>query len=282
LNARSRVALALCGFTLVAALAAAAPTPPVTLHTSEFGHGPTLVLVHGLGAARLGWMPTTRKLLSNYHVVMVDLPGHGDSPLPDPFSLEAAADALDLVIARQPPDSTVVVGQGVGGLLALMSASLHPEHQKGLVLIDVGLKSPLPIDDQQKKQFLDFMEQNYDQVSTMIFSRMGRDSAQGVQVQAMAAQVPPATIKAYLRRLLDADATRAVRSLKTPVLVVMSEKRLPPDKDWAVVGKEMGWEDPASHPPRRIAHSAALIASDQPDTLALVISDFAKQAMAKK
>jgi len=282
LNARSRVALALCGFTLAAALAAATPAPPVTLHTSEFGHGPTLVLVHGLGAARLGWMPTTRKLLSNYHVVMVDLPGHGDSPLPDPFSLEAAADALDLVIAKQPPDSTVVVGQGVGGLLALMSASLHPEHQKGLVLIDVGLKSPLPIDDQQKKQFLDFMEQNYDQVSNMIFSRMGRDSAQGVQVQAMAAQVPPATIKAYLRRLLDADATRAVRGLKTPVLVVMSEKRLPPDKDWAVVGKEMGWEDPASHPARRIAHSAALIASDQPDTLALVISDFAKQAMAKK
>jgi pimeloyl-ACP methyl ester carboxylesterase len=277
-----KVALTLCGFTLAGSLAAAAITPPVTLRVTEFGRGPTLVLVHGLGGARLGWMPTTRKLLSNYHVVMVDLPGHGESPLPDPFSLEAAAEALDQVVAKQRADSTVVVGQGLGGLLALMSASAHPDHQKGLVLIDVGLKSPLPIDDQQKKQFLDYMDQNYDQVTTMIFSRMGRDSAQGVQVQAMAAQVPPVTIKAYMRHLLDADATRAVRSLKTPVLVVMSDKRFPPDKDWAVVGKELGWEDPASHPARRIARSAALMASDQPDTLAMVLSDFAKQAMAKK
>lgn len=277
-----KVAFTLCGFTLGASLAAAAITPPVTLRVTEFGRGPTLVLVHGLGGARLGWMPTARKLLSNYHVVMVDLPGHGESPLPDPFSLEAAAEALDLVVAKQRPESTVVVGQGVGALLAIMSASVHPDHQKGLVLIDVGLKSPLPIDDQQKKQFIEYMDQNYDQVTSMIFSRMGRDSAQGVQVQAMAAQVPPATIKAYLRRLLDADATRTVKNLKTPVLVVMSDKRFPSDKDWAVVGKELGWEDPASHPPRRIAHSAALMASDQPDTLAMVVSAFAKQAMAKK
>src|SRR5262249_655410 len=174
----SRAALALAALTLAVALPVA--SAPAALKTTEFGSGPTIVLLHGLGQGRLAWMPTARKLLSKYHVVMVDLPGHGDSPLPDPFSLEAAADAVDQIVAGQKAESTVVLGTGVGGLLALMSAAAHPTHQRGVVLIDVALKSPIPIDDQQKKGFFDFMDQNYDQFLHMAYGRMGRDSAQSV------------------------------------------------------------------------------------------------------
>ena len=44
---------------------------PVTLKTTEFGSGPTVVLVHGLGGARLQWMPTARKLIMNELVLGV-------------------------------------------------------------------------------------------------------------------------------------------------------------------------------------------------------------------
>ncbi|MBI1798640.1 MAG: alpha/beta fold hydrolase [Candidatus Eisenbacteria bacterium] len=274
----SRIALVVAS-SLAATIAFAAP---VTLKTTEFGSGPTIVLVHSIGSGRLYWMPTARKLLGNWHVVMVDLPGHGDSPLPDPFSLEASAEALDRVVAAHPADSTVIVGQGVGGLLALMSASAHPDHQRALVLIDAALKSPLPIDEQQKKQFVDFMDQNYDTFFTMIFSRMGRDSLQNVAIRASAAQVPPNTIKAYMRALLNVDGTRAVKDLRTPMLFVATERILPPEKDWATVGKQLGWEDPVGVTPRRLAKCGALIASEQPDSLAMIVSEFAKGALAKK
>src|SRR6266436_2563603 len=215
---RSTPKIMLVAAVILAVAPLARGAAPVELKTTEFGSGPTIVLVHGLGQGRLAWMPTARKLLSSYHVVMVDLPGHGDSPLPDPFSLEAASDALDQVIAKQKPDSTLVVGSGVGGLLAMMAASEHPAHQRGLVMIDVALKSPVLVDDQQKKMFYDFMEQNYDQFLHMTFGRMGRDSAQSVTIHAMAAQVAPNTMKAYFRALLDVDGTKSLKDLKTPML----------------------------------------------------------------
>ena len=254
----------------------------VALRTTEFGSGPTIVLLHGLGQGRLAWMPTARKLLSSYHVVMVDLPGHGDSPLPDPFSLEAAADAVDLVVSKQNPDSTIVAGTGVGGLLALMSASAHPAHQKGVVLIDAVLKSPVPIEDQQKKAFTDFMDQNYDQFLHMTFGRMGRDSAQSLAIHAMASQVPPNTIKAYFRALLNVDGMTALKNLKTPMLPVFTERLLASDKDWPSASKQVGWDDGQSYTPRRIGKAGVLVASEQPDTLAAVLAGFAGRALAKK
>src|SRR5262245_32073797 len=69
---------------------AAAPT----LKTTEFGRGPTVVLLHGMGSNRNYWLPTAKKLLGNHRVVMMDLPGHGDSPLPDPFSLDIAGEQI--------------------------------------------------------------------------------------------------------------------------------------------------------------------------------------------
>jgi pimeloyl-ACP methyl ester carboxylesterase len=258
---------------LVASFAPAA-AGPVTLKTTEFGTGPAIVLVHGLGSGRMSWMPTARKLLAHHHVVMVDLPGHGDSPLPDPFSLEASAEALDQVITRFSAESTIVVGQGVGGLLALMTASAHPGHERGLILIDVALKSPVPIDDQQKQQFATFMDQNYDVFLKMTFGQMGRDSAQSVAIHAMASQVPPNTMKAYFRALLNVDGSRTLKDLKTPTLVVFTERLLKSASDWPAAGKTIGWDNAAEFTPRRIGNAGMMVASEQPDTLVSVITEF--------
>lgn len=265
---------------LVAVLAGAAPAP--TLKTTEIGRGPTLVLVHTLGSNRTSWLPTARKLVGRYHIVMVDLPGHGDSPLPDPFSIEAAAQALDSVLALQKAESTIVVGQKVGGLVALTALSLHPTHAKGLVLIDVALRSPMKIEDQQRDMFFRMLEENYDPIARSIFSGSGRDSAEGAKIFAVASMTQAATIKAYLRELIRSDGTAAVRKLQTPMLFLTTDKFLPRDKDWAVEGKTFGWENPGAFPLRRIAGAGHLIAADQPDTLAMVISDFATSAFAAK
>ena len=274
-----RHAVVIAGVAFLAASFAPAAAAPVALKTTEFGSGPAIVLVHGLGSGRMSWMPVARKLLANHHVVMVDLPGHGDSPLPDPFSLEASAEALDLIVTRFKAESTVVVGQGVGGLIALMSASAHPGHQRGLVLIDVALKSPVPIEDQQKKDFAEFMDQNYDLFLKMTFGKMGRDSTQSVAIHAMASQVAPNTMKAYFRALLNVDAARALKELKTPMLPLFTERLLKTAADWPAMGKAIGWENAAEFTPRRIAGAGMLIASEQPDTLASMISGFQPQAV---
>ena len=136
--------------------ARAESAPPVTLKTTEFGRGPTIVLLHALGSGRMAWMPTAKKLLAGHRVVMVDLPGHGESALPEPFSLEACAEALDQVLARQSPDSTVLVAHGFGGLVALYGVQAHPDRVRGLILIDAATRTTTPIPEQQQQFFLWF------------------------------------------------------------------------------------------------------------------------------
>ena len=66
---------------------------PATPLRVVMGSGPTIVLVHGLGGHTGQWLATARVLARRYRVVMLDLPGHGSTPMPRPFSLEVATAA---------------------------------------------------------------------------------------------------------------------------------------------------------------------------------------------
>jgi pimeloyl-ACP methyl ester carboxylesterase len=262
-------------------LATAQAADVVKLQSTALGQGSTVVLVHGLGGGRLNWMPTARKLIGKHRVVMVDLPGHGESGLPDPFSLDAGAAAIDQVLAAQKGDSTIVVGQGVGGLLALKALSAHPEHAKGLILIDTSIRFESPVPEQQQHDFIQFMDENYDQFLKLTFGQQGRDSMQNVTIHAQASKVQPATIKAYIRQLLNTDASRELRTLKRPLLYVGTEKHWPVEKDWAAIAKQFGYEGVAIQN-RRLTASGPLVATEQPDSLAQAIDRFAAEAIAKK
>lgn len=283
MNCTAVLAAALLIAALATPLAAQAPALKVT----ELGKGPTIVMVHGLGGARMQWMPTARKLLAGYRVVMVDLPGHGDSALPEPFSLEVAAAALDQVLARQNAESTIVVGQGVGGAIGVLAARAHPEHVRGVVVIDASLKSQFTqIPDQQRKFFIDYLSsataEQYAELIKQMYARQGRDSAQGVEINARATMVPRASMNAYLRELMYFDASAQLKDWKKPLLYVGSSKSWADTVTWAGVSKERGYDAIAGVQSRRIANSGALIATDQPDSLAAAIDAFAKAAFAAK
>lgn len=266
---------------LAAAVTAAfAVGPKPSLQTTEMGTGgATLVLVHGIGGSRTDWLPLFKRLKDRYRLVMVELPGHGTSPLPDPFSLEAAADQVDSVIALQKPESTVVVGQGLGGMLALKALTRHPGHARGLVLIDAALKSPIPVEDQQVQQLVRFMDENYATFSQMAFAKMGRDSAESAILYAKMAGVEPATVKAYMRHLLRADANGDLKAVGMPVELVFSERAWRPGHLWGEVSKSLGYEDSTIAVPRRVAGSGMLMAKDQPDTLAAILSAYAAKRL---
>lgn len=249
--------------------------PTAAPNSLDLGRGPTIVVVHELGGSRLSWMPTARKLIGTHHVVLVDLPGHSGSALPDPFTLEAAAEALDQVLAKQNPDSTVLVGKGLGGMLLLQDLKVHPGRARGLVLIDVAIKTPLKITDAEEiKQISEALDTHYDELMRMFYARAGRDSTEGVRIRATMGQVPPATMKAYYRALFTADASPAFKSLKEPVLFVGTDRLFRDGRTWGAVSHDLGFDDSTSVSPRRIPGSSTLVMQDMPDSLAAVIADF--------
>ncbi|NOT33861.1 MAG: alpha/beta hydrolase [Candidatus Eisenbacteria bacterium] len=281
--------IAIIAIAIAAALIAAASQHPAraadvaaTLKTTELGKGPTIVLVHSLGGGRMQWIPTTKRLMSNHRVVMVDLPGHGGSTMPDPFSFEASAAALAQLLSQYKAESTIVVGQGIGGLISLVAAGTHPERLKGLMLIDAAARLEMQIPEQQQKYFLEYLESNYDAVMKPMFLAQARDSAEGVVLWATASQVPAITMKSYFRTLLNFDGSKYARGFKPALMFVGTEKVWPTEKKWEELAKSMGYEEAAAIPNRRLTGAAASVWAQQPDSLAALISAFADQAYARK
>ncbi len=272
----------------LAALTAAVLVPvlsghaPAELKTTELGKGPTVVLVHAIGSTRMGWMPVARKLIGEHRVVMVDLPGHGESPLPDPFSLETCGAELLAALAKEDPKQTVLVGIGVGGLVSLHALDKKPDAARGVVLIETAMKSPMPIPDQQQQRFMQQMDARYADILNMMFTSMARDSTQGVKLRGEAARVEPRTIKSYMRVLLKADGTVPLKKVKVPVLLVASDKRWPEGKPWADVSGELGYSKADTYPVERVKDSGYMVHLDQPDSLAAVIAAFTAKTLAAK
>lgn len=101
---------------------------------------PSVVLLHGGGQTRHSWGRLARHLArQGYHVISLDLRGHGESgwaPGGD-YSLDAFVADLRTVISElpQPP---VLIGASLGGLTSLLAVGESDEAiAKGLVLVDV-------------------------------------------------------------------------------------------------------------------------------------------------
>jgi pimeloyl-ACP methyl ester carboxylesterase len=274
---RRIVLIALAGVAVM--LAAFTGPAPAELKATEFGKGSTIVMVHGLGGARMTWLPVARKLMNEYHVVMLDLPGHGDSPLPDPFSIEACGAELAAALAKYDAKSTVLVGLGAGGLVALQALDKKPDAVAGLVLVEATARSPMDIPDQQQRFFMQQLDTQYEGFMRMLYDGLARDSAQAVKLRADAMRVEPRHIKAYMRYMLKVDASGAFKKIRVPVMAVVSDRRWPKDRPWAEIAAELGYSDAPKLDVRRVSNSGYMVHMDQPDSLAALIGAFSASAV---
>ena len=109
----------------------------------EAGTGEALLLVHGMAGSSATWRAVLPELSKKYRVIAPDLIGHGQSDKPrGDYSLGAFAawlrDLLDeLGIAR-----ATVVGQSLGGGVAMQFAYQHRDYCERLVLISSGGLGP--------------------------------------------------------------------------------------------------------------------------------------------
>ena len=109
----------------------------VQLAASTTGSGEPVIVIHGFtGSADA--MASLVSQLDGYRCIAVDLVGHGRSPSPvdlAPYSVEAMADAVDLLAAGVHEGPCHVIGYSMGGRVALALAAAQPEMCRSLTLI---------------------------------------------------------------------------------------------------------------------------------------------------
>ncbi len=114
------------------------------VHAYVTGDGPDLVLIHGSsGNLRDFTFRLAERLATRYRVIAFDRPGLGYSePLSDDgTSLQDQADILVAAARQLGAERPVVLGQSLGGAVALAWAVYHPDRLSALVTVS-GVSHP--------------------------------------------------------------------------------------------------------------------------------------------
>lgn len=116
----------------------------ITVHGHEIayreaGEGPTVLLIHGMAGSSRTWRAVMPLLAERGRVIAPDLLGHGESvSSAGDYSLGGFASMLRDLLAALDVDRATVVGQSLGGGVAMQLAYQHPETVERLVLVSSG------------------------------------------------------------------------------------------------------------------------------------------------
>ncbi len=165
------------------------------------GQGKPLLMVHGLGGNALNWMAVGPALAESYHAIAIDLAGFGQTPLFHRSATVGANAALvDEFIERVIGEPVVLMGNSMGGHIAVIEAADHPQHVTDCILVDPAVPIPLAQ------------------------ARRPDPAMLGV---AAAVSIPGLAEVLFERRLRDMDAETLVQ--RSLALVCADPSRVPPD-----------------------------------------------------
>jgi pimeloyl-ACP methyl ester carboxylesterase len=97
-----------------------------------------VVLVHGGGANGYWWAGLAPALATSFHVVALDLRGHGDSDFPDALVEGDFQADLHALLDHLAAPEAALVGHSMGGEVVLRVASGGRAAPRGLVLLDLA------------------------------------------------------------------------------------------------------------------------------------------------
>jgi molybdate transport system substrate-binding protein len=121
------------------------------LHYLDWGNEgkPPFILLHGISRTAHTFDHVARRYQKDYHVIAVDMRGHGDSAW-DPnaqYLVEDYVKDIEGIVGQLQLRNVVMMGNSTGGRVVQVMAGLHPDLVSRIVVEDVGPERPASIAD---------------------------------------------------------------------------------------------------------------------------------------
>jgi pimeloyl-ACP methyl ester carboxylesterase len=109
------------------------------INYAEMGDGPPVILIHGLSGCWQNWLENIPHLARRHRVVALDLPGFGESELPqDEISIPGYGRFVDAFLGQIGVERAALIGNSMGGFIAAEVAISHPSRVEKLVLVSAA------------------------------------------------------------------------------------------------------------------------------------------------
>jgi pimeloyl-ACP methyl ester carboxylesterase len=110
------------------------------LHYLAAGHGPAVILLHGYAETSRMWRPIIPLLAKKFAIIAPDLPGIGDSAIPESgIDMLTSAKRVHTLVRSLGVEKARVVGHDIGLMVAYAYAAQFPAETEKLALMDAFL-----------------------------------------------------------------------------------------------------------------------------------------------
>ena len=171
------------------------------IHYTEYGAGENaLLFVHGWACDETFWSGQAPALGAKFHVITIDLPGHGQSDKPEiAYTMDLYARAIEAVLRDAKVKAVTLIGHSNGTPVIRQFYRKFPEKTRALSIVEGGLR-PMGNKEMMEKFVAQLRAPNY--LTTA-----------GDLIDSMTSPIKDATLRARIRATI----------LRTPQFVAASE-----------------------------------------------------------
>ncbi len=205
-----------------------------TIYYEVQGKGPAIVLLHGgFGDCRM-WNGQFDALAENHQVVRYDQPGFGQSSKPE--AAYSPVSVLLLLLDHLGIHKAYLIGNSMGGTLAIDFTLLHPDRIAGIVVVGSGPDGyPIPKEDQDKMNavFSTAAQKGLPAaVELWLTNPMVAVAMSNAGTKELLSKMVNDNSSIFLMRFwpiekMEPPGMRRLQEIKTPTLIIVGEKDTP-------------------------------------------------------
>ena len=196
------------------------------VHYTDYGTGEkALLLVHGWACDETFWAGQAVALAAKYHVITIDLPGHGESDKPHiSYTMDLYARAIDAVLRDAKVKTAVFVGHSNGTPVIRQFYRKFPQKTRALVIVDGALRAA---DKGMMQRFVALLKApDYEQNAAKLIEGMTsvvQDTTLREKIKAAMLRTPQYVAALEFDATLN-DALWKPDPIKVPVLMVLAKQ----------------------------------------------------------
>ncbi|TFG31350.1 alpha/beta hydrolase [Candidatus Thorarchaeota archaeon] len=194
----------------------------VHVETSGNKKAQPIIFIHGAGGSSATWMMQLRGLSDKFHIVAIDLNGHGKTI--DRYEQDVVSSYLEDInqIVRE-HDSPVLAGHSMGGMLTQLYALENNDQIKGIILVSTGAKLRV------MPTIFDMLENDFENYIEAVGNFMFHSGTSPEIIEASKVEVRkcrPDIISRDFRACDNFDMMDRVSELITPTLIIVGQEDL--------------------------------------------------------